>query len=66
MLVLVVSAQQYELRKFEQHREVVRNLFIEGSQIKTYDFVRAALKKFDITKLTHFVLLQNELCYTKY
>jgi len=49
------------------YRSVVLNLFAEGSHIQTYDFVREPhLKKFTASQLTRFVLLQNEVCYTKY
>jgi len=39
---------------------VVRNLSAEESHIQTYNFVRATLKFFNTSKLTHFVSLQNE------
>jgi len=48
------------------YKPVVFNLFAEGSQIQIYHFVRVALKKFNASQFTRFVLLQNEVCYTKY
>jgi len=49
-----------------QYKPVALNLFTEGRRIQIYDFVRVALKNFNSSQFTCFVLLQTEVCYTKY
>jgi len=39
-----------------QYKTVALKLFAEGSQIQIYDFVRVALKKFNESQFTRFVL----------